>query len=119
MEEMDNTGTYFRVFDSKKEKNGVLDKSNNIIVPFKYEYIPASPDLELMIKTEYCDIYPDYVYQAKVPNNGLYGVYDLSLKKEIIEPKYKYLKIIGYNRFLIGKDYEHCNTLINEKEQII
>lgn len=119
MEEMDNTGTYFRVFDSKKEKNGVLDKDNNVIVPFKYEYIQASPNLQLMIKTKYCDIYPDYIYQAKVQNNGLYGVYDLNLKKEIIEPKYKYLKIIDYNKFLIGEDYENCNTLINEKEQII
>ena len=119
MEAMDNTGTYFRVFDSEKEKNGVLDKNNNIIVPFKYEYIKASPDLELMIKTKYCEVYPGYIYQAKIQNNGLYGVYDLKLKNEIIKPKYKYLKIIGYNKFLIGEDYENCNTLINEKEEIV
>ena len=72
-----------------------------------------------MIKTEYCEIYPDHIYQAKVKNNGLYGVYDVKLKKEIIKPKYKYLKIVGYNKFLIGEDFESCNTLINEEEQEI
>ena len=70
-----------------------------------------------MIKTKYCEIYPDHIYQVKVKNNDLYGVYDLKLNKEIIEPKYKCLKIIGYNEFLIGEDYENCNTLINEKEK--
>ncbi len=119
MECMDNTGTYFKVFNSKLEKDGVLDKENNIIVPFQYQYIQSSPDLELMIKTKYCDIYPDNIYQVKVRNNDLYGVYDLKLKKEIIKPKYKYLKIIGYNKFLIGEDYDSCNTLINEKESVI
>ncbi len=114
MEAMDNTGTYFKVFDSELEKDGVLDKNNNIIVPFKYQYIKPSPDLELMIKTKYCDIYPDNIYQVKVCNNNLYSVYDLKLRKEIIKPKYKYLKIIGYNKFLVGEDYENCNTLLNE-----
>lgn len=119
MEAMDNTGTYFRVFDGKLEKDGVLDKENNIIVPFKYQYIQASPDLELMKKTKYCDIYPDHIYQVKICNDDLYGVYDINLKREIIEPKYKYLKIVGYNKFLVGEDYDHCNTLINENDVII
>ena len=119
MAAMDNTGTYFKVFDDELEKDGVLDKENNIIVPFVYQYIPSSPDLALMIKTEYCDIYPDHIDQVKICNNDLYGVFDLKLKKEIIAPKYKYLKIIGYNKFLVGEDYENCNTLINEKENVI
>ena len=119
MEAMDNTGTYFKVFNPKLKRDGVLDKENNIVVPFKYQYIKASPDLELMIKTKYCNIYPDNIYQVKVCNNYLYGVYDLKLKKEIIKPKYKYLRIIGYNKFLVGEDYDSCNTLINEKESVI
>ena len=119
MEAMDNTGSYFRIVDSKTYKSGVIDKNNNIVVPLKYEYIQASPDLELMTKTKYCNIYPNNIYQVKVSNNDLYGVYDLKLKKEIIKPKYKHLKIVNYNRFLIGEDYDSCNTLIDEKEQII
>lgn len=119
MEAMDNTGTYFRVFDPKIEKSGVLDKNNNIVVPFDYQYIVGSPDLKLQIKTKYCSIYPDHIYQAKICNNELYGVYDLKLHKEIIKPKYKYLKIVGYNKFLIGESHEECNTLINEKEYVI
>ena len=119
MEAMDNTGTYFWVVDIKNYKSGVLDKNNNIVVPFQYDYIKASPDLALMINTKYGSIYPDHIYQAKVGNNNLYGVYDLELRKEIIKPKYKCLKIIGYNRFLVGEDYDSCNTLIDEKEQII
>ncbi len=119
MEEMDNSGTYFRVFDPDLEKDGVLDKDNNIVVPFNYQYIVGSPDLELQIKTKYCSIYPDHIYQSKVSNNDLYGVYDLKLHKEIIKPKYKRLKIVGYNKFLIGENYENCNTLINEKENVI
>lgn len=119
MEAMDNTGTYFKVFDSKIKKDGVLDKENNIIVPFTYQYIKASPDLELMKKTKYCDIYPDHIYQVKVCNNDLYGVYDLKLKKEIIRPKYKYLKIINYNKFLVGEDYKNCNSLISENDSVI
>lgn len=119
MEAMDNTGTYFRVVDKETYKSGVIDKNNKLVIPFKYEYIQASPDLKLMIQTKYCNIYPDNIYQVKVSNNDLYGVYDLKLKKEIIKPKYKYLKIIGYNRFEIGEDYDSCNTLINEKEEKI
>ncbi len=119
MEAMDNTGTYFRVVDSKNYKSGVIDKNNNIVVPFKYEYIQDSPDPSLRIRTKYGDIYPDNIYQVKVSNNDLYGIYDLKLKKEIIKPKYKELKITDYNRFLIGDDYDSCNTLIDEKEKII
>ncbi len=119
MEAMDNRGTYFKVFDSKLEKDGVLDKNNNIVVPFVYQYISSFPDLELMIKTKICDIYPDHIYQVKVSINDLYGVYDLKLKKEIIKPQYKYLKIIDYNKFLVGEDYENCNTLINENNRVI
>ena len=119
MEAMDNTGTYFKVFDTMLEKDGVLDKNNNIVVPFNYQYIKASPDLELMIKTKYCDIYPDNIYQVKVCNNDLYGVYDLKLQKEIIKPKYKHLKIISYNKFLIGETYETCDTLINADDNVI
>lgn len=117
MEAMDNTGTYFRVVDDKTYKSAVIDKNNNIVVPFKYEYIQASPDLELMIKTKCCDIYPDNIYQVKVSNNDLYGVYDLKLKKEIIKPKYKFLKIIGYNKFLVGEGYENCKTLIEKNQK--
>ena len=113
MAALDNTGTYFKAFDIELEKDGVLDKNNQIIVPFEYEYIPSSP--ALMIHTKYGDIYPEHIYQVKVCNGHLYGVYDLELKKEIIKPQYKYLKIIDYNKFLIGEDYEHCHTLINEK----
>ncbi len=119
MEAMDSTGTYFRVADNKTYKAGVIDKNNNVIVPFEYDFLVASPDLELMVENEFCSTYPDNIYQVKVVNNDLYGVYDLKLKKEIIKPEYKYLKIIGYNRFLIGKSYDDCNTLINEKKQIV
>ena len=115
MEAMDNTGTYFRVVNSKTYKSGVLDKDNNVVIPFKYEFIQATPDLNMRIKDEY----PDNIYQVKVSKNDLYGIYDLKLKKEIIKPKYKCLKIASYNRFLIGEDYENCNTLIDESEQII
>lgn len=83
MEVMDNTGTYFRVEDAKTWKAAVIDKYNNIVVPF-YDYIEASPEPELMVKTKYCDLYPDYIYQVKVSNNGLYGVYDLKLKKRLL-----------------------------------
>lgn len=100
MEAMDSSGTYFRVVDSNTYKSGVIDKHNNIIVPLIYDYIPATPDLELMKN----NIYPDNIYQVKVCKNDLYGVYDLKLKKEIIKPKYNYLKIIGYNKFLIRKE---------------
>ena len=117
MEAMDNSGEYFRVVDPKTYKSGVLDKNNKIVIPFKYDYIQASPDLELCETNEYCSKYPDYIYQVKICNNDLYGVYDLKLKKEIIKPKYKYLKIVGYNKFKIGEDYDNCNILINEKER--
>lgn len=119
MEAMDNSGTYFRVVDPKTYKSGVVDKNNNIIIPFIYEYIGGSPDIELCDNTEYGSIYPDHIYQAKVSNNDLYGIYDLKLKKEIIKPKYKYMKIIDYNKFLVGEDYENCNTMINDKEEVI
>ena len=119
MEVMDNTGKYFRVVNSETYKSAVIDKNNNIVVPFNYEFIQASPDSGLMLKTKYCYIYPDNIYQVKVCNNDLYGVYDLKLNKEIIKPKYKHLKIKGYNKFMIGEDFETCNTLINEKEEII
>lgn len=117
MEVMDNTGTYFRVVDSKTYKSGVIDKNNNIVIPLIYDFIQASPDIELINKNEY--VYPNKIHQVKVSNNDLYGVYDLKSQKEIIKPKYKYLKIIAYNQFLIGDDYDNCNTLIDEKEQII
>lgn len=117
MEVMDNSGTYFRVVDSISYKSGVLDKNNNIIVPFKYEYIESRPNLELCNQNEYCTTYPDNIYQVKVCNGDLYGIYDLKLKREIIKPKYKMIKIIGYNKFLVGEDYETCDTLINEKEE--
>lgn len=117
MEAMDNSGEYFRVVDPKTYKSGVLDKNNKIVIPFKYDYIQASPDLELCETNKYCSRYPDYIYQVKVCNNDLYGVYDLKLEKEIIKPKYKYLKIVGYNKFKIGDDYDNCNILINEKER--
>lgn len=119
MEAMDNTGTYFRVVDAINFKSGVLDKNNTIVVPFKYEYIQASPDLELCVHTKYGYTYPNYIYQVLIKNNDLYGVYDLKLKKEIIKPKYNWLRIIGYNRFVIGENYEACNTLIDEDEQVI
>lgn len=119
MEAMDNTGTYFRVVDSKTYKSGVIDKDNHSVVPLQYDYIQATLDPRLMIKTKYCDIYPDNIYQVKIINNDLYGVYDLKLKKEIMKPKYKYLKIVSYNRFVVGEDYDSFNTLIDEKEQII
>ena len=48
MEVMDNTGTYFIVFDEGLGKSGVLDKDNNIIVPFEYDFIQASQDYALM-----------------------------------------------------------------------
>lgn len=119
MESMDNTGTYFRVADSKTYKSGIIDKNNKIIVPFEYEYIEASPDLCSMTKTNNCYIYPDNITQIKIKNNDKFGVYDLKLGKEIIKPKYDYLRITSYNRFLIGKDYESCNILINEKEEVL
>lgn len=119
MEEMDNLGTYFRVADPNTYKSGVIDKNNKIVIPFNYSYIQASPDLELMKHEKNHDIYPIDIYQVKVSNNDLYGIYDLKLKKEIISPKYGYIKVIYYNRFLIGKDYDNCNTLIDEKENII
>ena len=118
MNSIDNTGTYFTMLDPITYKAGVIDKNNNIVVPFDYEYI-ASPDLEQCTKTKYCTIYPDYIYQVKVVNNDLYGIYDLKLKREIIKPKYKYMKIVDYNRFLVGEDYEHCNILIDELEGVI
>lgn len=119
MEAMDNTGTYFRVVDKKSYKSGVIDKNNKIVIPFVYDFIQASPDPDLMLKTKYRDIYPDQIYQVKVCNNDLYGIYDLKLKKEIIKPKYKCLVIVAYNKFRVGADYETLNTLINEKEDII
>lgn len=118
MNSIDNTGTYFTMLDPITYKAGVIDKNNNIVVPFDYEYI-SSPDLEQCTKTKYCTIYPDYIYQVKVVNNDLYGIYDLKLKREIIKPKYKYMKIVDYNRFLVGEDYEHCNILIDELEGVI
>lgn len=119
MEVMDNTGTLFRVVDRHTYKSGVIDKTNHVIIPFNYDYIQASPDLSQRIRTKYCDIYPDNIYQVKVSNNNLFGIYDLKLKKEIITPKYKILKIIDYNKFLVGNDYNNHHTLINEKEEII
>ena len=113
MESMDNLGKYFRVVDPITYKSGVLDNNNKIIVPFKYEYIQASPDLELCDTNDYSSVYPDYIYQVKVCNNDLYGIYDLKLRKEVISPKYKYIKIIGYNNFLIGTDYDSCNKIIS------
>lgn len=118
MNSIDNTGTYFTMLDPITYKAGVIDKNNNIVVPFDYEYI-SSPDLEQCTKTKYCTIYPDYIYQVKVVNNDLYGIYDLKLKREIIKPKYKYMKIVDYNRFLVGEDYEHCNILIDELAGVI
>lgn len=118
MNSIDNIGTYFTMLDPITYKVGVIDKNNNIVVPFDYEYI-SSPDLEQCTKTKYCTIYPDYIYQVKVVNNDLYGIYDLKLKREIIKPKYKYMKIVDYNRFLVGEDYEHCNILIDELEGVI
>ena len=115
MEVLDNTGTYFSAVEPKTGKSGVLDKTNNIIVPFKYGYI-SSPE---MIKTDNGSVYPDNIYQVVVVNNDLFGVYDLILKKEIIKPKYKHLRIISYNKFLIGEDFFSCNTLIDENEHII
>lgn len=119
MESMDNRGKYFRVVDPKTYKSGILDNGNNIIVPFIYEYIDGSPDIELCENTGYGSIYPDYIYQVKISNNDLYGIYDLLLKKEIIKPKYKYIKIIDYNKFLVGEDYDNCKVMINENEKII
>nr|MBP3259256.1 WG repeat-containing protein [Bacilli bacterium] len=118
MECMDNSGTYFRMLDPITCKAGVIDKFNNIVVPFNYEYI-YDPDLELCEYNGHGSIYPDYIEQVKVVNNDLVGIYDLKLNKEIIKPKYKYMKIVGYNKFLIGEDYENCNTLINELEKMV
>ena len=115
MRPIDNIGKYFSVVNKETGKSGVLDKSNNIVVPFKYGYI-LSPE---MIKIDDGSIYPDNIYQLSVNNDKLFGVYDLELKKEIIKPKYKYLKVVGYNRFLIGEDFFNCNTLIDENEKII
>ena len=115
MRPIDNIGKYFSVVNKETGKSGVLDKSNNIVVPFKYGYI-LSPE---MIKIDDGSIYPDNIYQLSVNNDKLFGVYDLELKKEIIKPKYKYLKVVDYNRFLIGEDFFNCNTLIDENEKII
>ena len=115
MSPIDNIGKYFIVVNKETGKSGVLDKSNNIVVPFKYGYI-LFPE---MIKIDDGSIYPDNIYQLAVNNDKLFGVYDLELKKEIIKPKYKYLKVVGYNRFLIGEDFFNCNTLIDENEKII
>ena len=115
MRPIDNIGKYFSVVNKETGKSGVLDKSNNIVVPFKYGYI-LSPE---MIKIDDGSIYPDNIYQLAVNNDKLFGVYDLELKKEIIKPKYKYLKVVDYNRFLIGEDFFNCNTLIDENEKII
>ncbi len=115
MSPIDNIGKYFIVVNKETGKSGVLDKSNNIVVPFKYGYI-LFPE---MIKIDDGSIYPDNIYQLAVNNDKLFGVYDLELKKEIIKPKYKYLKVVDYNRFLIGEDFFNCNTLIDENEKII
>ena len=115
MEVIDNIGTYFKMLDPKTGRAGILDKDNKIVVPFEYDYI-SSPQT---IKTDYYSIYPDNIYQVAVNKNNLFGVYDLKLKKEIIEPKYKYLKIIDYNKFLTGEDGFNCNTLIDENEHKI
>lgn len=109
MECMDISGTYFRVVEPEIDKAGVIDKNNEIVVPFEYDFISA--DLEI------CD--SDNIYQVVVVNNYLQGVYDLILKKEIIKPKYGHIEIVDYNKFLIGDDYETCNIMINEKEEII
>lgn len=120
MEAMDDSGEYFRVVNRKNYKSGVINKENQLVIPFKYEFIQASPDLILGIKNKSCyRSYPKKIYQVKVSNNNLYGIYDLKLNKEIIKTRYKYIKIIDYNKFLIGEDYNNCHTLINEKEEKI
>ena len=119
MESIDSSGTYFRVVEPENYKAGIIDKNNEIVVPFEYDFIPAYPEFEMCENNNFVYVYPDNVYQVKVSNNYLYGIYDLILKKEIIKPKYKYIKIIDYNKFLIGEDYENCNIMINEKEETI
>lgn len=111
MESIDSNNNYFSVFDTKLGKSGVIDKNNNIVIPFHYEYI-SSPSLEMCLNTRYNTICPKEVTQLAVLNNNLYGVYDISLQKEIIKPKYKKLKVIGYNRFLVDG-----TIIINEKEE--
>lgn len=119
MEAMDDTGTYFRVIDKKTQKSGIIDKNNQIIVPFQYEYIQAYPDPALLVEDGNWSRYPDKIEQAKVGHHNLYGIYDLKLKKEIIAPKYSYIEMLAYNRFLIGKDDQSCNTIIDETEKIL
>lgn len=108
---LDSNGNYFEVFDQHLNKDGVLDKKNNIIIPFDYDYIDA-PSYELCVPTRKCCIYPKVTIQLSIKKNGLYGVYDIEKKEEIIKPKYKSLKVIGYNRFLVDD-----GIIINDSEE--
>ncbi len=116
MSSLDSSGNYFKVFNRRLNITGVLDKNNNIMVPFDYDYID-DPSYELCLHDRYSNIYPNNVSQVAVMHNDLDGVYDITLQKEIIKPKYKYLKIIGYNRFLVGEDYYNCNIIIDQNEE--
>ena len=103
MTPIDDDGNYFKVWDEELEKDGIIDRNNNIIVPFVYDYISH---------------YLKYD-QIEISNNGLYGIYDLKLNKEIISPKYQSntFRIEGYNLF--GIEYGKNKIYINEKEEII
>ncbi len=58
---------------------------------------------------------------TRYDSEGLAGVYDLKLNKEIINPQYKVIDYLDYNLFIISDDYEYSRnaTIINSKNEII
>ncbi len=100
---LDDAGNYFKVFDKKLGKYGVIDRNYNIIISFIYDYIYTSAENDQII----------------INDNNLYGVYDFKLNKVIIPPKYiERMRVVKYNVFELTNQQD-CKTYINEKGDII
>lgn len=103
MEQLDEDGNYFKVKNVEISKDGVIDKKNNIVVPFEYDLISG------WLKYG----------KVEIRNNNKSGIYDFELKKELINPKYDWISTISKELYLIGSDNENPKTIIDENENMI
>ena len=90
----------------------VMNNKGEIIIPFKYNDVYWYENEKQLIV---------YTNGTRYDSEGLVGVYDLKLNREIIAPQYKDIDYLDYNLFIISDDPEYSRnaTIINSNNEII
>lgn len=79
----------------RDNKVGLIDKNNNIIIPFYYDYIGRLQESSTYLKIANNDIHAKFL-------KARWGIIDIT-GKEIISPQYDYIYPISDNLFAIEK----------------